>query len=382
MRRFSRDTWLAIGMLILLLLTTVAAAVQQSQEPPPPPLASFSSAPNGARALSLWLETLGYTVSAQAAESFHPPEDAKLIFLLAPTMPILEGEWQALDAWVEAGGTLVIAGGSSGTGGIQWHYDFQDEFYDPQDNPVAAQTPLLTNPRLPTLENFQPAYYLDSQRDDLVTLLGAGPYPVLVLLRQGHGRVLISAAPEPFSNTGLKQAGNADLVLNLLAGVPQGGLVWFDEWHHGVRSESIEISGPDLWLRYTPAGRSLLFAAGVVFLALLLRGQIFGRPVSLARDIQRRSPLEYITAIANLNRQAGHRRHVLRQYHQQIKRHFGRRYHIDPTMPDKKFVAELTRYHPGLDQNTLVELLRQLQEKNMSEQEMVRLAGEASDWLQ
>ncbi len=223
--------------------------------------------------------------------------------------------------------------------------------------------------------------YLDSQRADFATLLAAGPYPVLVLLRQGNGRVILCAATNPFSNTGLKQAGNAELVLNLLAGIPQGGLVWFDEWHHGVRSESIEISGPDSWLRYTPAGHSLLFAAGVVFLALLLRGQIFGRPISLARDTQRRSPLEYITAIANLNRQAGRRRHVLRQYYQQIKRHFGRRYHIDPTLPDEQFVAELSRYHPNLDQNALSVLLRRLQEMNINEQEMIRLAGEVSDWL-
>ena len=381
MRRFSRDTWLAIGLLIILLLTTIAAAIQQTKEPPKPPLASFSNTPNGTRALSLWLESLGYTVSSPVAEAFHPPEDASLIFLLAPTMPILESEWQAIDAWVEAGGTLIIAEGSQGRGEAQWHYDFRYKSYDPQDNPVAAQTPLLANPLLSTLENFRPAYYLDSQRDDFVTLLAAGPHPVLVLLRQGNGRIIISAATNPFSNAGLKQAGNADLVLNLLAGVPQGELVWFDEWHHGVRSESVEIIGPGRWLRYTPAGRSLLFAAGVVFLALLLQGQLFGRPVPLAREIQRRSPLEYITAIANLNRQAGHRRHVLEQYHQQIKRHFGRRYHIDPTSSDEQFVAELSRYHPGLDRDALAGLLRRLQEKNMNEQEMIRLAGEASDWL-
>lgn len=382
MKRFSRDTWLAIGLLILLLLTTIAAAVQQSQEQPKPPLASFSNAPNGARALSLWLEKLGYSVSSEAVEAFSPPGDAQLIFLLAPTTPVLEDEWETLDAWVEAGGTLIIARGPLGTGGAPWHYDFEEKSYDQQSNSVAAQTPLLTNPLPSTLENFHPQYYLDSQQDGFVTLLAAGPYPVLVLLKQGQGHVIISATADLFSNAGLKQAGNADLVLNLLAGVPQGGLVWFDEWHHGVRSESIEISGPDRWLRFTPAGRSLLFVAGVVFLALLFQGQIFGRPIAPGHDTQRRSPLEYITAIANLNRQAGHRRHVLRQYHQQIKRHLGRRYHIDPTLPDEPFVAELSRYHPGLDQNALTKLLKQLQEKNMNEQEMIRLAGEASDWLQ
>ena len=55
----SRDVWLALGLFVILLLITIAAAVQQTGQVTLPPYASFSSEPNGSRALLLWLKRAG-----------------------------------------------------------------------------------------------------------------------------------------------------------------------------------------------------------------------------------------------------------------------------------------------------------------------------------
>jgi len=204
---------------------------------------------------------------------------------------------------------------------------------------------------------------------------------VVVSFALGKGRVILSAAPYAFSNAGLKEPGNPALVLNLILISPASGAVWFDEWHHGVRPVDSQVVGPEDWLRRTPAGRALLYVAGVIFLAVLLRGRRFGRPVPLPGEITRRAPLEYISAIANLGRRAGHRRAVLQQYRQRLKRRLGQRYRLDPTLNDAEYAARLAEYNPGLDAEALRRLLARLQRPNVNESEMIQLAAEVAAWI-
>jgi hypothetical protein len=121
--------------------------------------------------------------------------------------------------------------------------------------------------------------------------------------------------------------------------------------------------------------------AGVIFLALILQGRGFGRPIPLQHEIKRRGPLEHVTAVANLNRKAGHRVDMLRQYHQWVKRHLGHRYRLDPSLPDEEYVAQLAKYNPALEKEKLLPLLQRLVQTNVSEAEMVKLAEEASKWI-
>jgi len=222
--------------------------------------------------------------------------------------------------------------------------------------------------------------YLRPQRSDFVTHLAAADGPVLVSWPQGAGRVVLSATAYPFTNLGLKQPGNPALVLNLVSLSAAHGRVYFDEWHHGRRSAPTELSGPEAWLRSTPAGRAILYVAAVVFLALVLGGRGFGRPLPLPRETTRRAPLEFISALAHLGRRAGHSQAVLGQYRQQLKRQLGRRYRLDPALTDDAYVERLARYDPRLDAPALRRLLARLAQPNVSERELVQLAGEAADW--
>ncbi len=378
--KLSRDAWLAIGLFIILLLITVAAAIQQTGQEAAPPYSSLSSTPGGVRALLLWLNELGYSVSEETPVTFRIPDDTNLLLMLEPLPGITTDEWQTIDDWVEAGGTLILAGDGVGTALATRHYQFTLAYHTPATYTVTMQTPLWTSPPT-TKTKIQNRAHFQTNRDDFVTHLAIDARPALVSFERGNGRVILSTAPYPFSNAGLKEDGNRALILNTIGVSEQAGTIWFDEWHHGLRGHLTEVVGPGNWLRSTPAGHSMLYIATVIFVALVLQGRRFGRPVPLSKDITRRAPLEYITAIANLGRRAGHRTAVLSQYHHWLKRGLGQRYRLNPTLPDDEYLAALSRLNPNLDSAALRDLLVRLNRRKVSESEMVQLAAEVATWL-
>jgi hypothetical protein len=204
--------------------------------------------------------------------------------------------------------------------------------------------------------------------------------PVLVSFEQGQGRVILGTITEVFTNAGLKQAGNPELVLNILALAKEHGSIWFDEWHHGLQSNE-QILGPTEFLRRTPVGRSLLFVAFAILIVFFMQGRGFGRPIPLPHEIKRRGAIEHVTGIANLSRRAAHRSVVMMNYHQQIKRKLGQRYRLDPGMDDAEYVNKLFEYNPAINRNELLNLLKRLKRRDVNETEMVNLAVEASKWI-
>ena len=83
--------------------------------------------------------------------------------------------------------------------------------------------------------------FLVTDRQDYVTHIASADKPIILSFERGQGRVILSAAPFPFSNTGLKKAGNPALVLNLVSAAKRPGLIWFDEWHHGLRTTETRV---------------------------------------------------------------------------------------------------------------------------------------------
>ena len=384
MIRLSRDAWLAIGLVAVLIVITVGAALLTPSKATPPPLASDSSAPDGALALNLWLEKLGYAVNDTPPRNYTRLNASALLLVLEPIVAITEAEWEELDAWVDKGGTLLIAGERFYSAVAADHFDFNLD-YAPISQTLTAQTPLLAEPPLISAVPLHAHAHFLTERTDFLTLFADEFGPVSVTFVQGQGRVILSATPYPFSNAGLKETGNSALVLNLvgLLGQTKVRQVWFDEWHHGRLADTAgkARTGPEAWLTQQPAGQALLYIAVVLFVALVLRGQRFGRPVPLPQDLHRRAPLEYITAIANLNRRAGLRAQVLKQYHQRLKRELGQRYRLDPTLPDEDYVRALARFNPNLDTEQLRAVLAQLSKRAVNENELIHAARAVAAWL-
>ncbi|MFZ0544076.1 MAG: DUF4350 domain-containing protein [Candidatus Promineifilaceae bacterium] len=382
MKRLSRDTWLTLAILAVLVIVTAFGAVRQAQGQQLPPFTSYSNAPSGVRAFNLWLEALSYNVRNITYENYRIPDETNLVLILQPSTTLTEAHMTLLDEWVEEGGTLVLAGDRTSTLFAAEHYGFELTFLSDVADSFSEQLPLFQSPLIGGVVTGPTATFWRTDRTDFITHLAVGSRPVVVSFAQGDGRVFLSATPYPFSNAGLKEAGNPEMVLNLVSAAGEGNNVWFDEWHHGIRASSTTISGPGEWLRYSPVGQAILYVVGIFFLAVVLNGRHFGKPKPLPREINRRTPLEYITAIANLNRRARHRANTMAQYRQWLKRDLGRRYRLDPTLLDESYVKQLGDYRPELDQAALLALLNRLSKKRLTEEEMITAAVEVSKWLE
>lgn len=384
MKRPSRETFLIIGILVLVFgMTSLAAILQGNEEAVLPPLASFSSQPNGGRALLLWLEELGYQADGQIITSFQIPAGADLVLILEPQNLITDQEWEVLDEWVAQGGVLALIGQDWATILALEHYHFGLTYLaNDRTFEVAVASPILLSPPLQGVSNGMGGAFLVGEGNDYVTHLTLDDRPAMVSFAQGSGRVILSTLVYPLSNVGLKEALNPDLALNLasLAG-SRPGTIWFNEWHHGQRGQNASEMTLEKWLRTNPAGQALLYTLGVIFIAAVLRGQIFGRPLPLPESGRRRAPLEHITAIANLKRRAGHRPAVFAQYYRHLKRTLGKRYRLSPDLPDDQYVAQLAQYNPQIDQVALRQLLERLRSGRGNDTDLIQLAKETADWL-
>jgi hypothetical protein len=378
----SRDAWLALGLLLILFLVIIAAAFLTPDATPLPPYSVESNAANGTRALSLWLDESGYRVDRSVGSSFAVPPGINTVLMLEPSEVVAEDEFSTLDEWIDEGGTLVLAGRENIGLYLMEHYEFEAYYvFDPFTEPLTLESPLLTYPTATDLSHAQPGAFLTTERTDYVTHINSEFGPIMVSFKQGDGRVILSTASYPFSNAGLKEAGNPVLALNII-NAGDGDAIWFDEWHHGARGAGPEvISGPWAWMTRTAPGRAVLYSVVGIFVAIALAGRRFGRPVTLLKDRTRRAPLEYITALANMSRRAGHRRPVLDRYHHQLKSELGKRYRLSPALPDDEFAKKMGEFNPQLDATTLHNLLVRLHGPKVSETEMVTLAAEVAKIL-
>lgn len=374
----TRDNLLAIVLFLVMGAITAVAVVQELRaQAVDPPLASFSTQPNGALALSRWFDRLGFSTSNDVDALFGVPETADLVLILEPTEQITLSDWELIDEWIDNGGTLIFGGTSFQSYGAFEHFDVVLDLSFDSGVPT-IDTPLTFSPPIPALPEQETVRYLNATRADVVPLVTVNGRPVMLTFTQGEGRVILTTLMNAFSNRGLQQDGYGELILNII-GEPEGD-IWFDEWHHGVRVEESAFSGN--WLQRTPIGRAILYTIIIVFIWLLLRGRNFGRPVPLRKDVVRRSPMEYVTAVANISRKAGHRAAVLRDTHDRLKRDLSSRYRLSPTLPDNEFVEQLATYNPRLDKAELLMLLTNLSARTVTEEQLLKLMQDAANYVE
>jgi hypothetical protein len=383
--RRSSFRWQTALVFALLLAVIVATGLFTPQKPTLPPLSSRSTEKDGSRALFDGLAGLGFQVSNRPGSQYAIPAGTQAVFLLEPALwaAFEQGDWDVLDRFVEDGGTLVAAQETLDT--IAIHYGFTPGETGYSDY-LNAFTPVLHSPPFDSAQiKLSSNRYLQRDTLDYQPLLTQNGRPYAVSFARGKGQVVLVADTLLFRNAGLKQAGAVQLLLNLLAPLPRGARVWFDEWHHGERDDPAAVedlyAGPGDWLLYTPGGQAVLWVLLVTFASLVLSGRYFGRPLSAEKDTIRRAPIEYVNALAGLNQRAGQRSAVLQEYYHQLKRSLGQRYRLDPALPDAGLAHTLAEMRAEIDAEALLSLLRRLQAPHPSEQEMVDLAHEATLYI-
>ncbi len=373
-----QDAALGVFLAGLMFLSVLLGARQDAQANVPPALTSYSNEANGARALALWLEDLGYPVRRLQGPGFRLERDACLLFVLSPQQPYSSGELRRLDDWVIQGGVLVLATEAKEMDPLLEHFELElGTLSDLVEKAEPAQ-PLLLDPPW-TQAQVRAGHHLIAARDDVVVHIRAEGQPLVLSFEHGEGQVFVAATTFSFSNAGLRDAGNARLVHNLAAAAcaPLGkGAVIFDEFHHGYQTARTLTT----WLKTSAQGRSLLYAALVTFVYLVVGGRRLGRPSPLPQATARRAPVEHIQAMANLFRRGGKRAAILHHYHERLKRELAHTHRLDPTLNDADFVAQLGALYPGLDQAALLKLLRETGQERVSEGDLIRLAKEVDDW--
>ena len=204
----------------------------------------------------------------------------------------------------------------------------------------------------------------------------------MVTVAHGSGQMIFSTLSYPLSNRGLKEKENGPFVLSILSLIDDGGTIWFDEWHHGVRaSASGPPSGLGQWLVRSRPGQAILYSATVLFVWLWLSGTRLGPPITQRQSEQRRAPVEHAQALANLSRRAGHGQAIRNHYRSSLKMALGERSGVSPALPDDDFLKRLASRQPDLETQRLNRLLTTLGQNEVSESEMIELARQVAAWI-
>jgi hypothetical protein len=181
--------------------------------------------------------------------------------------------------------------------------------------------------------------------------------PAAVLVRHGAGRVLVTADPSLLSHRGLLRQDNVLFLYNLAALDAVDGRVYFDEYHHGLRS------GGGAWgyLRYHDQQwvmlQLLLVAAVAVWCVAVRLGPAVPTPPARRADA-----VDYASAVARIYQRAGARqllaKFLLRDFFEALTRHLKLRRSVFPA----QILATWRKRHPGQSGKRLEELLRRAAE--------------------
>jgi len=301
----SRAALVALAALLILAIALPASA-PGSQEGVHP-ASTYMSSRDGAKALFLVLERLGFHVERRTL----PLGDfgsARLAFVLGPEGPVDEDEAnvKALVRWVNGGGTLVYAASMA----------------DLVTSPVgkAFGFRLVPKIRIATLERhvslaaeYAPAAHLaimgESQiaagrgREDLVSVTVGDD--TMMQRAVGAGRVIAIAEGSVASNATLGEDDNALFFALLADRYGAGQVIVFDEYVHGM--STLDKILP---IARGPATAALLLAAVGMVLYALGAGKRLGPPSGEPAP-PRRSTLEQVTALARLYERTGSRQLAL-----------------------------------------------------------------------
>lgn len=174
-----------------------------------------------------------------------------------------------------------------------------------------------------------------------------------VLLRHGAGRVLVVSDPTMLTRRGLLRQDNAVFLADVADRGARGGVVYFDEYHHGFRSAG------GFWGYLGYHGEQLLFVP--LFLALgaaawsagVRLGPAVPTPPSASADA-----VDYASALALLYRRAGVRRlparTLVRGFLEALTRHLRLRRNALPA----EILAAWRRQAPAASADRLQQLLR------------------------
>lgn len=287
-----------IACLLLALAATSLLLPSPIRGTPMPVPTTYSNEPGGLQGLYLACEGLGLEVDrwTDALEALDPASEPALVVV----GDVVGGvDPSPLVAWVDAGGTLLLASRDDRLlrplGLAHEDAGFAVARLVPRDR--AAGWDLPGELPAPT----EPLRFPASRAGEvLVEAEGDGDSRAYVrVVERGAGRVVHLADPDLLVNASLDDPARAVLAVRLVEEAAGGGPVSFCETVHGFQSGSGPHSAMARMLARSPAGNAALGAACFLLLALLADAKQFGR-VRRTLEAPRRSEYEYLDALAGL----------------------------------------------------------------------------------
>lgn len=374
--RLSWESALVVALLLALCLVVILGVVRQETRSHERG-STYAGHSEGTQALVQWLSQLGYTVRTLDEAPWTLPPDAHALLIIAPSGSFSQTELRRLGAWTQDGGTVIIAQDRDRSTQLLAHLGLGLARLTRPVERAALRLPALNWPSVGEAL-VRASRGLRLGRDDAAVHMGDCNTPLLVSWGQGAGQVFVISTAYPFTNAGLADEGNAQLVYNLVrAGAPPGGTVVFDEAHHLRPPAVLSLA----WLVSRPEGWGLIYGGGLLFLYLLLSGRHFGAPLPVSARAAPRTSAEFVSAIASLQQRTGRSGATLRHYKAQLKRALAKPHRLDPTLPDEAFVAALGRCRDDVDLGALRQLMGDLSRERVSKEELVKLARQVAEWI-
>ncbi|HYI16446.1 MAG TPA: DUF4350 domain-containing protein [Thermomicrobiales bacterium] len=338
MRLPGRGILIVGGLLVLLALLAVVARSNETSGVEGPALSMHVTVEDGGRALYIWLSELGYDTRPLEYSTFEVSDDVDALFILAPSFDLTEAESADVLDWVADGGTLLLVSEIP-------TQTFDDLGLNVRSHGVVLDSaiplqPVFTSSPLEQM-TVDATTHFEFPDAAWVPLLGAGDdarEPVAAVLAHGQGRVHVLSSEYALSNAGIGETDNAAYVLHALAGIPRGGTVVFDEYHHGLTEHGTLTQR----LVREPWGWAVLWTVAFTFAWLAFSGKRFGKALPPPPSWARRSSGEYVTTLGAMLRRGKHDRWLRQNYVAQVKRALGGRYRIRADQPAREFVAALS----------------------------------------
>ncbi len=300
--------------------------------------------------------------------------------LLSEPDGLSESDAQALLRWVEAGNTLLLA--SHRSTALHRALDafviepasVDDDLFTPVDlGPVGGMTPYTEGMKRLSVKERGTLQARDGLPLWNVRQNEAGA----VVLGRGQGRIILLAAPSLLTRQGLVldydwRDDNLLFLTNVCALHARDGTVYFDEYHHGLRS------GSGFWAYLAYHSRRLVLLPIVVVVGIA----IWSQAVRLGPAVPSPRPpgddvVEYASALAHIYRRTGARRllgrMLARGFLTALTRHLRLRCNALPA----EILAAWRRQEAGPSLDRLQQLLRgvgELRKGDFSERQLLNWA--------
>jgi hypothetical protein len=347
-----------------------------------PAYSVYSEDRDGLAEAAEWLRELGWEPVALTRPIQHSAERSardELLIMAEPegTGRLLGGPGDLTEAdaagvlrWVERGNTLLLCGRHIGRIHNALHVAVINDERASENQTLAVDLGegggytdgidrLVVEGRDAVQGNGLPLWWVDEQAGAMV-------------LRHGQGRVIVVADPSLLTRRGLRRGDNSVFLANVAALHARDRRVYFDEYHHGLRSGS-GLAG---YLHANGQGWTVLLLLFVFVMATWHVAVRLGRAVPVPQTAHA-DAVDYASAVARIYRQAGVRHLLARTLSRDLLEALTRHLRLRRSVLPAEILAAWRQHHPAESVAEIQWLLRgvvELRKGEVSERQLLTWA--------